>query len=80
MEVEIRPWARGDEPELAVQADNKKIFDNVLDYFPHPYTLSEANKWIKFNSKINPAINMAIVVDDHIGGGIGAKRNLKNQL
>ena len=73
MEVTIRPWATGDELELAVQADNKKIFNNVLDYFPNPYTLDEAKKWIKFNSKIDPAINMAILVDGKIAGGIGGK-------
>jgi RimJ/RimL family protein N-acetyltransferase len=73
MEVSIRPWAKGDEEELAIQANNKNIFNNVLDYFPHPYTLNEAKKWIKFNAKIHPSINMAILVDGKIAGGIGAK-------
>jgi RimJ/RimL family protein N-acetyltransferase len=74
MEVGIRKWAKGDENELAYQADNRNIFNNVTDQFPHPYTLEEAKKWIKFNSSIDPPINMAIVVDGKIAGGIGAKQ------
>jgi ribosomal-protein-alanine N-acetyltransferase len=71
MEVRIRKWSEGDETELARHANNKKIFDNVRDLFPHPYTLEEAKKWIKFNTEIHPVENMAIVVDGRIAGSIG---------
>ena len=74
MEVSIRKWSDGDETELARQANNKKIYDNVRDLFPHPYTLDEAKKWIKFNSEIFPVENMAIIVDGRIAGSIGMMR------
>jgi RimJ/RimL family protein N-acetyltransferase len=74
MEVIIRKWEKGDEEELAHQADNKKIFDNVRDLFPHPYTIEEAKKWIRFNAVIDPPENMAIVVDGKVAGSIGMMR------
>jgi len=74
MEVQIREWRNGDESELAGQADNKKIFDNVRDLFPHPYTLDEAKKWIKYNAGIKPPENMVILVDGKVAGGIGTKK------
>jgi len=74
MKVNIRKWEERDEEELTRQANNKKIFDNVRDLFPNPYTREEARKWIKFNSDINPAENMAITVDGRIAGSIGMMR------
>ena len=74
MEISFREFRRGDEEELAEQANNIKIFNNVRDLFPHPYTLAEAEKWIKYNSGIDPPENMAIIVDGRVAGGIGMKR------
>jgi RimJ/RimL family protein N-acetyltransferase len=74
MKVTIRKWSKGDEKELAKQANNKKIFDNVRDLFPHPYTLEEAKKWIQLNCHIEPPESMAIVVDGKVAGSIGLKK------
>jgi len=73
MRVSIRPWIIGDEDDLVPQANNIKIFNNVRDYFPHPYTLEDGKKWIQLNQKISPVENMAILVDDKIAGSIGLK-------
>lgn len=74
MDIIIRSWQKGDEEDLAHQANNKKIFDNVRDLFPHPYTIEEAKKWILFNSKLRPSQNKAIVVDGRVAGSIGMMR------
>lgn len=74
MEVSVRKWQSGDEEELATQANNIKIYNNVLDQFPHPYTHEEAVKWIKYSSGITPPEHMAVIVDGKIAGGIGTKR------
>jgi RimJ/RimL family protein N-acetyltransferase len=74
MEISVRKWKPGDEEELASQANNIKIYNNVRDLFPNPYTLKEAEKWIKYNSGIAPPENMAIIVDGKVAGGIGIKR------
>ena len=74
MEISVRKWQAGDEEELATQANNIKIFNNVLDQFPNPYTLEEAERWIKYSSGITPPEHMAVIVDGKIAGGIGTKR------
>jgi RimJ/RimL family protein N-acetyltransferase len=74
MEISVRKWRPGDEEELSNQANNIKIFNNVLDQFPSPYTLAEAEKWIKYSTRFEPAEHMAIIVDGKVAGGIGSKR------
>jgi len=74
MEVSVRKWQAGDEEELATQANNIKIYNNVLDQFPNPYTFEEALKWIKYSSRIDPPEHMAIIVAGKVAGGIGIKR------
>ena len=69
----LRPWQTGDVRSLPVHANNKKIWDNVRDYFPHPYTTEDAKKWIVYHSKIQPPIGMAIDVDGEAVGSIGLK-------
>jgi len=71
--VAVQPVG-ADVEELAHQANNINIFNNVLDQFPHPYTRDEAVNWIKYNLTIAPPENMAIVVDGHVAGGIGSKK------
>lgn len=68
---ELRPWKPGDEQSLVKNANSKKVWDNVRDYFPHPYTQKDAEEWIAKNHKIDPATNLAIVVDGNAVGGIG---------
>lgn len=66
----IRPWQRGDEQSLVRHADNKKIWLNVRDAFPHPYTMEDARWWIE-KANEPPATNFAIVVEGEAVGGVG---------
>lgn len=74
MDISFRRWKPGDEEQLVAQANNIKIFNNLRDLFPNPYTIEEAVKWIKYNTAIAPPENMAIIVDGKVAGGIGSKR------
>ena len=74
MEISVRKYQTGDEEDLATQANNIKIFNNVLDQFPNPYTFEEAIKWVRYSSRIDPPEHMAIIVDGKVAGGIGLKR------
>lgn len=65
----LRPWQRGDEQSLAENANNPKIWNNVRDYFPSPYTLTDAYEWINFVQ--NEKCNFAIEVNGRAVGGIG---------
>ena len=67
----IRPWQYGDRHELAALADNRKIWDNVRDYFPSPYTLRHAKEWIEAHSGKDPAESFAIVHKGRLAGAIG---------
>lgn len=48
----------------------KKIYDNLRDAFPHPYTLEDAKSYIASVKNI-PTV-FAIVVDGKVAGSIGA--------
>lgn len=67
----LRSWRRGDEDSLVRHADNYKIWRNVRDRFPHPYTMEDARSWIEYASGEHPPTNFAIVVGGAAVGGIG---------
>jgi ribosomal-protein-alanine N-acetyltransferase len=70
-QVEIRPWKPEDAAALASICNNKKIWLNVRDRFPHPYTVSNSIEWIAFTLMQKPIQNMAIVYNGQIAGSIG---------
>ena len=67
----VRMWRRGDEESLVANANNYKIWRNVRDRFPRPYTMDAARDWIGLASKETPPTNFAIVVEGKAVGGIG---------
>ena len=67
----IRNWQRGDEESVARHANNPKIWRNVRDMFPHPYTLADAQWWVEKEMAEASSTNFAIVVDGAAVGGIG---------
>lgn len=69
--VLIRQWTKEDAASLTAIANNKKVWLNLRDAFPHPYTLSDAFAWIEHTSKAKPTENFAIEYNGHIAGSIG---------
>jgi len=70
----LRPWRKDDEEPLVLLANNRKIWLNVRDLFPHPYTHEDAQNWIHL-SRTNPLhYNYAIQWTEHMIGGIGLHR------
>ena len=67
----IRNWRPGDEASLVRHANNRKIWINLRDRFPHPYTPADAEQWIRHASTVSPATSFAIVVEGAAVGGIG---------
>ncbi|MGL6269692.1 MAG: GNAT family N-acetyltransferase [Chitinophagaceae bacterium] len=70
MQVLLRPWSFADVNNLSTLADNRKIWDNVRDYFPHPYTRKKAEEWVGIHHAKNPVTHYAIDVDGKLAGGI----------
>ena len=71
MAINIRPWKEGDENSLVKYANNENISRNLRELFPHPYTLRDARTWIAFNKDMLPALNMAVILGDHVIGAVG---------
>jgi len=67
----LRPWRAGDEDSLVRHANNIKIWRNVRDAFPHPYTMKDAKAWIEQTGKESPLTNFAIEVSGQAVGTVG---------
>ena len=67
----LRRWRGGDEESLAHHANNRKIWRNVRDIFPNPYTTEDASDWIRKASNESPIVNFAIECNGAAVGGIG---------
>ncbi len=65
----LRKWQEGDESSLAEQANNYRIWRNLKDIFPHPYTIIDACEWVKIARHSHE--NFAIQVENKAVGGIG---------
>lgn len=70
-DLQLRPWKEGDEPSLVKHGNNRLIWENVRDRFPHPYTLKDAQLWVQVADRDPNSINLAIAVDDEVVGAIG---------
>jgi RimJ/RimL family protein N-acetyltransferase len=67
----IRSWRAGDEPGIVRHADNRKIWLNVRDRFPHPYTPADAQAWVAHASAATPETQFAIEAEGEAVGGVG---------
>jgi RimJ/RimL family protein N-acetyltransferase len=67
----IRDWLMGDAPSIAKYANNKKIWLNLRDAFPHPYSLKDAEHFISRVLKSNPKTIFAIATQKEAIGSIG---------
>ena len=71
MQVTLREWKRSDADALAAIANNKKIWDNVRDLLPYPYTKKDAKEWLELVKKQKTVTTFCIEVDGKPGGSIG---------
>lgn len=67
----VRPWRAGDEESLEKHANNRNVWINVRDHFPHPYTKGDAMRWVQHASMNLTDTVFAIVVDGRAVGSIG---------
>jgi [ribosomal protein S5]-alanine N-acetyltransferase len=70
MQIVLRPWSFADVNDLSTLADNRKIWDNVRDYFPYPYTRKKAEEWVGLHHHKRPVTHFAVEVDGKLAGGI----------
>lgn len=70
-DFELREWELTDCFSLAEHINNIKIWNNVRDGLPHPYTLQDAEAYIRMVQTKPFVQDFAIVVDGKAVGGVG---------
>jgi len=71
----IRHWSDTDAPALAKYANNRKIWLNLRDGFPHPYTLDNARAFLDMVDRQDPKTFFAIATPEEAIGAIGISPN-----
>ena len=69
----LRPWRRDDVDALVRHADDREVWQNLGDLFPHPYTRKDAKWWVDGGYETWNALALAIEIGGEVGGGLGLK-------
>ncbi len=69
--AEVRTWEESDAESLARHANNRKVWLNLRDAFPHPYAIGDAREFIRSARAAKPETRFAIAVEGRAAGGIG---------
>jgi [ribosomal protein S5]-alanine N-acetyltransferase len=67
----IRDWQKEDAASIVQYAGNRKIWINLRDAFPHPYTMADAEAFLYRAMQMQPGSYFAIVFDSEAIGSIG---------
>jgi RimJ/RimL family protein N-acetyltransferase len=67
----LRHWQSADAPSLVEHGNDRRIWRNLTDRFPHPYTPADAEAFLALATSMRPQTWFAIAIDDRAVGGIG---------
>jgi RimJ/RimL family protein N-acetyltransferase len=83
MECKIRKLELGDAADFEEALNSKNMQNNLRDGLPYPYTINDAEEYIKemLSSDKNSAFAFAITLDNKVIGSIGIfrKDNIHSQ-
>ena len=72
----LRTWQLADKKSLAKHANNIRVWNNLRDAFPHPYTEYDGELFIQMVlNKPTPTTDFVIDIDGEAVGGIGIVLN-----
>ena len=74
----LRDWQLSDAKSLAENANNINVWNNLNDYFPHPYSEKDGSAFITKVLNGEFGINKAIIVDEQAVGGVGVFPKTEN--
>ena len=74
MNVILRPWQLEDADGLAAICNNKKVWNNVRDLMPYPYSRADAKDFLEMTKTKNPLENFCVESDGKAVGNIGVVR------
>ncbi len=63
MKIKLQILKKDNREELVTLLNNKKIWNNLKDYIPYPYTIKDADFFIELIQKQSPKQTFAIVND-----------------
>lgn len=66
----LRSWHPDDALTLVKHANNRKVAENLRDGFPHPYSLSDAIRWLNMVGENRSDLILAIEIEGEAAGGI----------
>ncbi len=70
--IVLRPYRNDDQEALVKHLNNRKIWDNVRDVVPFPYTPDDADWWINHNlQQVGTPENLAIDLNGALIGAVG---------
>ena len=69
----VRDWVASDRTSLVRFANNRNVWRNLEDRFPHPYTERDADEWLSVAAQVSEPTHWAIEVDGLAVGGIGVR-------
>lgn len=67
----LRPWRAADAEALVRYANNRKVWLNLRDAFPHPYTAASGQAFLDLVGRQNPTTYFAIATPEEAIGSIG---------
>jgi [ribosomal protein S5]-alanine N-acetyltransferase len=70
-DVVVREWRDADASALAPLADDREVWINLRDLFPHPYRISDARQFVARAQRLKPPTWFAIEAGGALAGGIG---------
>ena len=69
--IVLRNFQITDKVRIAQLCNNKKIWDNVRDFLPFPYTEDDAEEFIEICCEENPQLTFVIEFENKLSGVIG---------
>ncbi len=69
--IKLRSWEAADREALVRYANNRNVWINLTDVFPHPYTQDDADGWLARCAKDIPPSSFAIDLAGTAIGGVG---------
>jgi [ribosomal protein S5]-alanine N-acetyltransferase len=69
----IRPWSLNDASAIQRYANNRQIWINLRNIFPHPYFLEDAHTFLQHVTSERPITTFAIATESEAIGCIGLR-------
>lgn len=67
----VRRFLVTDAASVAAAANDRRIWLQLRDLFPHPYHVADAERYIDRVALVDPPLSLVITVDGRAAGGVG---------